>query len=228
MKKKFNFVYITANLINGKQYVGEHSTDNLEKDNYLGSGRLFSQKVKQYGRKNFKKEILEIFPTKQEAFDAQKLYINLYKTHISQGGYNKDWTGGWCADKDWSEERRKNHSTSLIGRKSPFEGRRHSFGAIQIIKAKRALQIPWNKDKTGYQVAWNKELKMSEEFCNKISRIQIGKKHSEEQNINHSKKMKGKSLKVNNIKKECEYCGIITNLGNYGKWHGEKCKNRLR
>ena len=34
-----HFVYITTNLINGKQYVGDHSTNNLEKDKYLGSGK---------------------------------------------------------------------------------------------------------------------------------------------------------------------------------------------
>jgi len=31
-----HYTYITTNLINGKQYVGDHSTDNLN-DEYLGS-----------------------------------------------------------------------------------------------------------------------------------------------------------------------------------------------
>jgi len=41
MEKKFNFVYITTNLINKKQYIGEHSTNNIEKDKYLGSRKTF-------------------------------------------------------------------------------------------------------------------------------------------------------------------------------------------
>ena len=35
---KYHFVYITTNTINGKQYVGDHSTNNIN-DHYLGSGK---------------------------------------------------------------------------------------------------------------------------------------------------------------------------------------------
>jgi len=68
MEKKFNYVYITTNLINGKQYVGDHSCDNLKKDNYLGSGKpYFQNAINKYGLKNFKKEILEFFTNSKEA-----------------------------------------------------------------------------------------------------------------------------------------------------------------
>lgn len=36
MNKKYNFVYKTTH-VNGKFYIGRHSTDNLE-DGYFGSG----------------------------------------------------------------------------------------------------------------------------------------------------------------------------------------------
>ena len=36
IEKKINFVYLITNLIDGKQYIGDHSCNNLEKDYYLG------------------------------------------------------------------------------------------------------------------------------------------------------------------------------------------------
>jgi len=80
MEKKFNYVYLTTNLINEKQYVGDHSTNDIEKDYYIGSGKVLKNAIKKYKKENFKKEILEFFPTKQEAFDAQEKYIIQYNT----------------------------------------------------------------------------------------------------------------------------------------------------
>ena len=50
-------IYKTTNLINGKIYVGKDSNDN---PNYLGSGIVLKNAIDKYGRKSFKKEILEI------------------------------------------------------------------------------------------------------------------------------------------------------------------------
>jgi len=81
-EKKFTYVYITTNTINGKQYVGDHSTDNIEKDNYLGGGSYLNAAIKKYGKIYFKKEILENFETKKEAFNAQEKYIIQYNTLV--------------------------------------------------------------------------------------------------------------------------------------------------
>lgn len=32
---------------------------------------------------------------------------------------------------------------------------------------------------------------------------------------------------INIIKKKCEYCGIETTLGNYSRWHGNRCKHKI-
>lgn len=53
-------IYKITNQINGKYYIGQHVTDNLN-DHYLGGGVLLLKAQKKYGRKNFTKEILFVF-----------------------------------------------------------------------------------------------------------------------------------------------------------------------
>ena len=90
--KQFHYTYKTTNLINNKQYVGDHSTNNLD-DGYLGSGCLLIKAIKKYGKQNFKKEILEQFNTRIEASKTQIKYINELNT-IYPNGYNLSPTGG--------------------------------------------------------------------------------------------------------------------------------------
>lgn len=123
IEKKFNFVYLTTNLINGKQYVGEHSTNKID-DKYLGSGRPYLKNaIKEYGRENFKREILEFFPTREEAFNNQEKWIKFYNTHVSKGGYNLSEKGGNNCSGGISEEGRKRISESKKGKKTSLETR---------------------------------------------------------------------------------------------------------
>lgn len=62
-----HILYKTTNLINNKIYIGVHSTNDIN-DNYLGSGLNIIRAIKKYGVSNFKREILYIFKTKEEAF----------------------------------------------------------------------------------------------------------------------------------------------------------------
>jgi len=90
--KKYHYVYIITNNINGKQYIGDHTTDNLE-DNYMGSGKLLHEAYKKHGKNNFSKKILENFDSRYEAFKAQKKYIKKYDT-LYPNGYNLHKSGG--------------------------------------------------------------------------------------------------------------------------------------
>ena len=92
MTQKMHYVYVTTNLINGKQYVGDHTLNN-KRDSYLGSGILIKHAIKKYGVNNFHKQILEYFDTKQEAFDAQEKYIKSFNTLVPNG-YNVEPKGG--------------------------------------------------------------------------------------------------------------------------------------
>jgi len=62
-RKNFNhfFIYSITNLINSKQYVGQHaSLSAIDEDDYGGSGKLLYLAYKKYGKSNFRRNIVEI------------------------------------------------------------------------------------------------------------------------------------------------------------------------
>jgi hypothetical protein len=73
--KKHHFLYKTVNLLNGKYYVGIHSTSNL-KDGYLGSGTRLRRAIRKYGKENFKLEILEFFHTRKDLAKRERELVN--------------------------------------------------------------------------------------------------------------------------------------------------------
>lgn len=89
-------VYQTTNLVNDKIYVGVHKTENAH-DSYMGSGPLILKAIDKYGIDNFKKDILFIFETKDDAYakeselvDSQ--FISRSDTYnLTLGGY-----GSWA------------------------------------------------------------------------------------------------------------------------------------
>lgn len=73
--KKYHFIYKTTNLINGRYYIGMHSTNNL-KDGYLGSGKKLRRSINKYGVENFKCEILEFLTDRDSLAKREKEIVN--------------------------------------------------------------------------------------------------------------------------------------------------------
>lgn len=96
-----HIVYKTTNTVNGKYYIGVHSTYNIE-DNYLGCGHWRGRKIcgastspilnafKKYGDDSFVKEILFIFKTREEALTKEQEIVNI----IDEMCYNARAGGG--------------------------------------------------------------------------------------------------------------------------------------
>jgi anti-sigma28 factor (negative regulator of flagellin synthesis) len=86
-----HIVYETTNLVNGRKYIGKHSTNDIN-DGYLGSGNLLFKAVKKYGKENFVRTILKEFNTEEEAYLYEEMLItseivknNMYY-NIREGG----------------------------------------------------------------------------------------------------------------------------------------------
>ena len=60
-------IYKITNKINGRYYIGRHSTNNIN-DNYMGSGKAIKNAIEKYGRDSFIKEIIA------EAFSSSDLW----------------------------------------------------------------------------------------------------------------------------------------------------------
>lgn len=97
------YIYLTTNLINGKKYIGQHKGE--INDSYLGSGVLLTKALEKYGKENFKKEILEICNSREEADEKEKFYIQKYSAVESEMFYNLQEGGckgdGWRSTQRW-------------------------------------------------------------------------------------------------------------------------------
>ena len=91
--KYFHYVYKITNLITNKEYIGVHSTKNLN-DCYMGSSKSLKEDIIKYGLCNFKKEILELFETKELALKKEKELVN--KEYVGRDDTYNLILGGNC------------------------------------------------------------------------------------------------------------------------------------
>lgn len=186
----YHIVYQTTNLINGKIYVGKHSTENLN-DGYLGSGLALEAAIKKYGRNNFKQVPLMLCETEDQAYRCEEAIVTQEFVR-REDTYNEVIGGaGWKLGRLATEEtkaklskmragkKRKPHSEETkrkIGERS--KGRRHSDETKQKLSA------------------MSKGFRHSEETKQRMSIIQKGKqkrKLTEEEKRKMSEARKGKA-----------------------------------
>lgn len=90
--KTYYYIYEVTNLINGKTYIGQHTTQDLN-DGYMGSGANLLKAFKKYGRFNFKKEIL-LFAINQAALNFFEKCLVTEEFINQQNNYNLREGGG--------------------------------------------------------------------------------------------------------------------------------------
>jgi hypothetical protein len=62
----YGYIYKTTNLVNGLIYVGQHKATKFEPNRYMGSGNNIKAAIKEFGKENFKCELLDTAETLEE------------------------------------------------------------------------------------------------------------------------------------------------------------------
>ncbi len=229
IKKAFFVIYVTKNLVNGKQYLGQHCTYDLE-DNYLGSNETLKDDIRKLGNKNFSRRIIEHCTDIYHLAQRELYWIKEFDAVESPNWYNESYV---CSPnvfflKTHSAEARKKISLSRKGRKFPNH---------------KKVNTPYPK------MAHRKGVKLSEEHKLKISignsganNAFFGKKHTLEARQKMSKTRKGRPLTSNHSKnislglkklhrkaplKRCEICNKEIPVNIYARFHGVNCKKNL-
>ncbi len=147
-------MYKSTNVINENYYIGIHSTNKVE-DSYIGSGTRFRNEVRKYGKSNFKREILQFFPTREEALleeyqTVSKVLSDPKCLNLCEGGkvgglnekayrlskQKRDWLRE--NDPSWNNKVSLNVSTGLKeyykDKPGTFTGRVHKPESIEKMK----------------------------------------------------------------------------------------------
>lgn len=108
MTNNYGYVYKITCLVNGKVYVGSKRSNVFIEDYWSSScNEEYWNDLKNFGKENFKREVLYWAKNKLDLEETEKKYILSENALASKGGYNLCIT--WKR-VDWTEKQRKKHS----------------------------------------------------------------------------------------------------------------------
>jgi hypothetical protein len=156
----YYLLYEITNLVNGKTYIGQHTTENID-DGYIGSGKNILRAIKKYGKENFKKEIL-LYAKNEVALNFFERALVTPEFCALKTNYNLREGGG---------NKGRPSKESVAKQAAALRGRKHSAehkAKISATMKKRFL----------FTESHRKGKKLSAEHKAKISAFQKGKKLS--------------------------------------------------
>ena len=111
-----SYVYKITCKITGEYYFG--SSFNANSDRYWGGGKRIRERIAQYGKENFIKEILGEFDDRTIAHQVENQYIEKFRHYEKCLNIHLDHRFG-----TYGEESRTKISDSLCGEKNPMYGK---------------------------------------------------------------------------------------------------------
>jgi len=235
------YLYKTTNILNNKWYLGSSRKFKTMKeaklDPYLGSGKIFKQALKKYGKENFKKEIL---CTTEDAYELEELILEVLDAANDPMSYNIKNKGiGATSESILGSNNplsKENSNSKLIREKFSkiFSGENNPSK-----KYKKDHGHGWNKGKVSGEnnpmygtISPNKGVIPSEYTRNLLSKGSIDRIAINHKNFSKSKKVKSFELQkfldegweLGEKTIPCQNCGRNLTGGNYSR-HLKKCKN---
>jgi len=145
------YLYKITNTLNGRYYIGMHSTNNVN-DGYFGSGKLLGKAIKKYDKQNFLKEILCFVNNKEELRELEELIVTAdwilenrdIVYNVQKGGLggaaigNKNRLG-----KPHSEKVKLKMSQDRKGSKHPMFGKKQSLESRKKMSLNKKGILRW-------------------------------------------------------------------------------------
>ena len=188
-QKKYHYIYKTTCNVNGKYYIGMHSTDNLE-DGYMGSGKRLWNSINYHGKETHVKEILEYCKSREELVNLEKKIVN--EQLINEELCMNLKLGG---DGGWHENAKKTHQLKLtedIIYKQNYSKKISEANKNQYVSGRR---------ERNYFYDWSGK-KHSEETKNKMSDLRKGTGTGEKNSVYGRKWINKEGEKPKMVKKE--------------------------
>lgn len=178
----YYLVYKITNIINGKIYIGVHTTSDIN-DSYMGSGKRLKYAQKKYGIENFEKEILHIFVNSDDMFEMEATLVNVAfvsrddtyniglggkqpldfineHSHNNKGNHRKTGNYGFkLTSIDRTTKKYRNNLSKGVrafyanGGVNPFKGKKHTIETKNLIGAINSLKQQ-GKNNSQYGTCW--------------------------------------------------------------------------
>jgi len=75
-EKKYHYIYKTTCNVTNRYYIGMHSTNNMDDDGYMGSGKRLRYSIRKHGKDNHTKEIVEYCDTREKLSIREEEIVN--------------------------------------------------------------------------------------------------------------------------------------------------------
>lgn len=201
------YIYLIENTVNGKLYVGQHTLYKngvLKSPDYFGSGTVLTKAVSKYGRKAFKRRVLEWVDNCNYSLLCERenywheLYLEKYGQDIL---YNVASTNENAVSQKWRDDVVKN--TSAIERCAKAHRGKHFYtdGTTNVLADECPEDFHLGLTKEHHYV----HRSMSDETKEKLRQANLGKKRDTSQYVQLNEKkeryMDERAKKISNALK---------------------------